>query len=214
LIDDFLILGISQTNDLNIIKAAYRKRVKEIHPDIDNEKSSLNKHLLFIQVNQAYERIIGNASNIEKKVIVGINTSNGLVNSKDPAYAYYKTAIRYFQKIHPSSWTKKYNDNIDELDEGKKPEILHLVSDLLKLFPKAYYYFSIVVHDYPNSPWYSDSYEKMGIIEKRTMMYKNILNSFNTWSSVEKDKWNRIDKIIEKTKNMIENDGHRFEWPK
>jgi DnaJ domain len=213
-IDDFQILGIPQTDDLNIIKAAYRKRVKEIHPDIINEKSSLNQHLLFIQINQAYERIISNVQLIDNKVIPKVNTSNGLVNSKDPAYAYYKTAIKYFQKIHPSSWTKKYNDSIEELNEEKKPEVLHLVSDLMNLFPKAYYYFSIVVHDYSSSPWYSDSYEKMGIIEKRTMMYKKILDSFSEWSSVEKEKWKRIDKIIERTNSMIKNDGHRFEWPK
>ena len=208
-------MGISRTNDINILKAAYRKRVKEIHPDIDNEKSSLNKHLLFIQVNQAYERIIGKAVNIENKIVKAPSAdNNGLVNSKGPAYAYYKTAIRYFQKIYPSSWTKKYDDSVKEIDEEKRKEVLHLISNLLRLFPKAYYYFSIVVHDYSSSPWYSDSYEKMSVIEKRTLMYRNILESFNKWSSVERDKWNRIDKIVERTKSMLENARYRFEWPK
>jgi hypothetical protein len=52
------------------------------------------------------------------------------------------------------------------------------VSELVKLFPKAYYYFSLVVHEYPESVWYQDARDKMTLIEERTIMYKKIIESF------------------------------------
>jgi curved DNA-binding protein CbpA len=53
LIDDFTILGIEKTNDIGLIKAAYRKRVKEIHPDICPDNDKFRNHLLFIEINKA-----------------------------------------------------------------------------------------------------------------------------------------------------------------
>ena len=46
-------------------------------------------------------------------------------------------------------------------------------------FPKAYYYFSIVVHEYPESDWAFDAREKLGLIEARIGMYRKILESFD-----------------------------------
>ena len=61
-------------------------------------------------------------------------------------------------------------------------ETLEKVKELVSLFPKAYYYFSIVVHDYPNSVWVNDSKEKMEAIEKRMKIYKKIIESFIAWN--------------------------------
>lgn len=58
------------------------------------------------------------------------------------------------------------------------------VMELIKLFPKAYYYFSIVVHEYPDSPWNADALEKMKLIEDRTRIYMKILESFDAWPNV------------------------------
>lgn len=49
-----------------------------------------------------------------------------------------------------------------------------------------YYYFSLVVNDYPDSPWYSDSVEKMNLIEKRMNTYKKIIVSFSSWNDYKK----------------------------
>jgi outer membrane protein assembly factor BamD (BamD/ComL family) len=54
--------------------------------------------------------------------------------------------------------------------------------ELVGLFPRAYYYFSIVVHEYPKSEWYDDAREKMELIETRIGMYKKIIESFTTWN--------------------------------
>ena len=59
---------------------------------------------------------------------------------------------------------------------------------MVNLFPKAYYYFSIVVHDYPRSVWVNDSKEKMIIIEKRMKTYKKIIESFITWNNSQNNK--------------------------
>jgi outer membrane protein assembly factor BamD (BamD/ComL family) len=50
---------------------------------------------------------------------------------------------------------------------------------LVKLFPRAYYYFSIVVHEYPHSVWFQDAREKMTLIEERTTRYRKIIESFS-----------------------------------
>ncbi len=63
--------------------------------------------------------------------------------------------------------------DIEELEKIKTK-----VKELVKLFPRAYYYFSIVAHEYPDSVWFADAIDKMTIIEERTIMYKKIIESF------------------------------------
>ena len=64
------------------------------------------------------------------------------------------------------------------MKEKELVKIQNKVRNLVKLFPKAYYYFSIVIHEYPDSVWFHDSKEKMSLIEERTVRYKKIIESF------------------------------------
>jgi len=205
LIDDFKILGIEQTKDIEIIKAAYKKRVKSIHPDICPDDVKYKNHLLFIEINKAYKRLIGKKECTNEPVIVTNDNANGIIAHKDPAFAYYKAGIKYFQKVHPSVWTK---NSVEE------SESIHVIRDLVTLLPKAYYYFSIVVFEYSNSIWVADSIEKMETIEKRTRQYKDIIGSFHKWPNVKNEREKRLKEIIERTKELEEIEGKKLEWPK
>jgi hypothetical protein len=107
--------------------------------------------------------------------------ATALARHADPAYVFYKTGVDYFRRIHPSAWNEKRpalqtpipGDSSREQEELKKT-----VAALTRLFPKAYYYFSIVAHEYPESVWSRDARDKMSLIEERTQRYKRIIDSF------------------------------------
>lgn len=104
MISDYQLLGIEETTDIQKIKSAYRKRVKEVHPDNSSEENRYKNHLLFIQINQAYSRLIGKGinRNVQKENLFKQTTSEAVVEHKDPAYVFYKTGMQFFMKIHPS----------------------------------------------------------------------------------------------------------------
>jgi hypothetical protein len=182
---DYDILHIPETKDISIIRKAYRKIVKEIHPDVSDEADLIKNHLLFIQINKAYQRLVGKFGSQDtygvKPFDSGLNSDSALVHHKDPAYAFYKTAMMHYMKIHPSQWTVETKSTLNKpssLREEELERIKDKVRNLVSLFPRAYYYFSIVVNEYPNSVWYQDSKEKMEIIEERIVRYRKIIESF------------------------------------
>lgn len=183
MLSDYAILKIPENSDLKTIKEAYRNIVKEIHPDVS--ENTFEKHILFIQISKAYERLIkkfkNNKTGSIKKKQPAFSGEKSITGHKDPAYVFYKTGMNYFMKIHPSQWQIETQSimekpGLKDLEELEK--IKSKVKDLVKLFPKAYYYFSIVVQEYPESIWFHDAREKMTIIEERTIMYKKIIESF------------------------------------
>jgi hypothetical protein len=185
MISDYQILGIDKTNDIDVIKTAFRKRAKEVHPDNTKEEDQIKNHLLFIQINQAYRRLLGEVALVEKRTntrVESINNKTDLINHRDPAYVYYKMGMSILMKIHPREWNKedsllptrslKNNEN-DRVDQ------LKVVKELFSQFPRAYHYFSTVVHEYPDSLWVYDAMEKMKTIEDRTKQYLKIIESFS-----------------------------------
>jgi hypothetical protein len=184
MLSDFELLGIPETQDGTVIKNAYRRRVKEIHPDIAGKTDPLKNHLLFIQINHAYKRLLNQTkSNRENRVRVdrAATTKNAVTVHKDPAYVFYKTGMKYFMQIHPSQWNLETQRRLNTPIPGKEQDqekIRAKVRELARSFPKAYYYFSMVAHEYPDSLWAADSQAKMTVIEERTLRYKKIIDSF------------------------------------
>ena len=191
---DAQILGIAEGSSLHDVKKAFRKKVKEIHPDTTDIEDALKNHLLFIEINNAYRRLMGKkvfvADNKHKQSVVKAeknigNSPNEIIIYKDPAYVFYKTAMTYYMKIHPSQWnTKKTRQLNNPKTEEEIEEYKEKVRVLANQFPRAYYYFSIVVNEYPDSSWYKDAKEKMMIIEERTKIYKKIIESFSEFMKI------------------------------
>ena len=192
MISDFNILGISETNDITIIKKAFHARAKELHPDVTDDLSKISNYYLFIEVCNAYDRLVKSIKAIPLSTSSKVKTSaysNEIDKHKDPSYVYYKTACKYYELVHPSHWNINQTITINGKTEEEKKlqqKTLDIIKGLVSLFPKAYYYFSIVVHEYPSSVWVNDSKEKMLIIEKRMKTYQSIIESFITWNRTYK----------------------------
>jgi hypothetical protein len=210
MVSDFDVIGIPPTTDLSAIKDAYRRRVMEVHPDHSSEEDAFKNHLRFIQINQAYRRLKASIPSIARNgpkaspaprpkpvftpqaplaeapartAAPGTSTLPAL--HRDPAYVLYKAATRYFEQIHPGKWnldaTRQLNRPFTPEDAQDQEEMRAIVKSLTGLFPKAYYYYSLVVNEHPESVWAPDSLEKMSLIEKRTKLYGKILESFGVW---------------------------------
>ena len=125
MITDCQILGIPETTELAVIKEAYRKRAKELHPDSTANSKSIQNHFLFIEVCKAYQRLIKRSSvkkprNKSNIINNGNEVSNtDLVQHKDQAYIVYKEGMNLFKKIHPSSW----NLSLNSLSPNKSSDI-------------------------------------------------------------------------------------------
>jgi len=187
LLTDYEILGLPETASLAAVRRAYRKRVKEIHPDVTTEADLLKNHLLFIRINKAYERLLvvhGKSDSFAPPADSTVETAKGgagLEAYKDPAYAFYKAGMTQFMKIHPSQWSVETRRVLDKPGPPRMEELERIqekVRNLVRLFPKAYYYFSLVVHEYPHSVWAHDAREKMTRIEEQTLRYRKIIESF------------------------------------
>ncbi|RPJ05118.1 MAG: hypothetical protein EHM28_12760 [Spirochaetaceae bacterium] len=200
------ILGITEGAGQAEIRDAYRKIVKEIHPDVAREKDVLKNHLQFIRVNQAYGRLLKGSARKSRSIQTDKTTRYaeaapvmtgiaGIVRHKDPAYAFYKTAMNCFMKIHPSQWNIDVKQILSNPHPGQKKElemVQEKVRNLVKLFPRAYYYFSIVANEYPESVWCRDASEKMLLIEERTIRYRKIIESFTEHAKTVK----RVNKMF------------------
>jgi curved DNA-binding protein CbpA len=199
MIGDFAILGIEETDEVAAIKKAFRKRAKELHPDLSGEDDPLRRHASFVALCEAYARLLGRdhpAPAAPSRKGAGAAPGGGIPEGRapapysDPAYAFYRPGMRHFMKIHPSQWNLDTRSMLNTKIAGKGEDqeiIKRKVMDLVALFPKAYYYFSLVVHEYPESEWAFDSREKMGKIEERIGRYRRIIESFSSWNVDKKD---------------------------
>jgi hypothetical protein len=218
MISDYKILGIEETKNIDVIKSAYRKRVKEVHPDNTKDDDKLKNHLLFIQINNAYKRII---KTVDERLICNNKTDlykrhgKDIVLHKDPAFAYYKMGMSLFMKIHPNRWNKERTVlpiKTTEKDEQEKIEQQNIVKELMGLFPKAYYYFSIVIHEYPESIWAADAEEKISKIEERTKQYIRIIESFDGYDIIDKERTKRLNEIVKRTKEIARKERGGMKW--
>jgi len=62
---DYQILGIAPGSDPDEIKRAYRKKAKIIHPDVN---PSDNADAQFVQINEAYERLVNDEKQIATEI--------------------------------------------------------------------------------------------------------------------------------------------------
>ena len=208
MISDFQLLGIEETLDIAIIKKAYRARVKQLHPDTTENEKLINNHFLLVEVCKAYQRLLSVApkdaqesgkKDVPRAAMNPSMTSQSVAKHSDPAYVYYKSGITIYNKIHPKEWKKEERSVIATeigTDEKEQREAQQRVIDLVSLFPKAYYYFSVVANEYPESVWVADSIEKMALIEARMIRYKKIIESFSSWKECLAEEKKRYEAML------------------
>jgi hypothetical protein len=95
----------------------------------------------------------------------------GIIPHKDPAYTYYKRGYKIFTRIHPGIWYWAW-------DRTSPTAMAAKVQEVIDLLPLAYYYFNVVVEEYPKSHWFLDSKYKIRKLERLAPIYKKILRSY------------------------------------
>ena len=98
MITDCQILGIPETTDVSLIKEAYRKRAKELHPDCTSNDRNFQNHFFFVEVCKAYQRLITTGDTTQTVVMPPSDKNKSssaacIVRHKDQAYVFYKQGI-------------------------------------------------------------------------------------------------------------------------
>lgn len=168
---DIEVLGIEEPFSLKALKKAYRDKSKSFHPD--RNEDNLASHLAMIRLNLAYSNL---KSQLENEPVYTEKQK-----PDDTAYAIYKDGIQRFQNIHPSRW-KSFSMNLKSLTGASHThsDTPDIIQNLIREMAMAYTSFTHIVNDHENSPWYADSLAKMKEIEKMTVRYIKIKESYET----------------------------------
>ncbi len=167
--NDIQILGLNESFSYEELKKAFRKKSKQLHPD--RNQDNLKSHLAMISLNQAYSNL---QKQLKEKPFLKEEKK-----TKDLAYSIYKNGIQKFQSIHPSKW-KSYSmaGLFDPSAINTHSETPSIIQSLITEMAEAYHSFSIIISEHENTPWYSDSISKMKEIEKLTLRYIRIKESY------------------------------------
>ncbi|MBN1525088.1 MAG: DnaJ domain-containing protein [Spirochaetales bacterium] len=140
-----VLFGISESATLQQVKDAYRKRVKQHHPDqFADDEDKLKQTGILGSINEAYRILLEHYRSFQKK---------------DPAtagsdYNLYKKGLEYYQI---------YFDSFFQLFAKRKVKTANEKTARLK---RAVFYFNKLMQDYPGSEWVNDVKEKLKDIEK------------------------------------------------
>ncbi len=153
------------------LKKAYRTKSKCFHPD--RNEDNLTSHLAMIRLNLAYSNL--------KSQLADNPSCTDEQKPDDTAYSIYKEGIQRFQNIHPSKW-KSFSMDVKSLTgtSHSNAEAPDIIQNLITEMARAYTSFALIVNEHENSPWYADSFAKMKEIEKMTVRYVKIKESYET----------------------------------
>lgn len=192
----YKVLNISPEDNLEQVKKAYRKLMKENHPDFFPEEKQELQKLKTIQINEAYKRILDTFKDKTDKVknpSIKTYTQNETTQKdnktvgfhKDLSYVYYKRGFENFSNA-VNITNRKSGFNIDtnfKMTNSQfskfysEPMAVKKFTDSLRFLRVAETYFSKVVSEYPNSIWVKDSEEKIERIEYFYELYNTILKN-------------------------------------
>jgi len=149
--------------------------IKKYHPDLcaDSYLESMYNEITKILVRKLNEiRAIKNIDN------------NKIKKDKERDYIYYKLGIKYYRNIHPNKFYKRNNDST--LETKKYKELVSILNKIYLSFNLSEYYFNKIISDYPKSPYFSDSTEKIKLLKKLYKSYENIILEENKTINNEK----------------------------
>lgn len=165
--NDYEVLGIKKGSSLKEIRKAYRPRVKKFHPDLVSDENRIIAHMSMIRLNSAYKNLMDLCEQSQESLDV---EKKAPVAERD--YIPYKSGIEIYKNTVESLW---FSEEFDSSDTANIRALKFLIREL----PIAYYHFSIVANQFPESPWVEDAKKKMKTIENMTPRYKKILSQLN-----------------------------------
>lgn len=183
--DPYAVLGLAAGASQADVKAAYRRRAKEEHPDLFAPAERPRQQLRMMELNEAYMQLLADAQDAAADPDSG---SSGHVDPArrsaapypglrvrrgggrgDPSYDLYRQGYEYLGRARALMNPRR---NLDE-DELKRMK-LRSALEALRLTRHAYRYFLNVITGYPTSPWADDALEQMEHIESISKIYQRM----------------------------------------
>lgn len=184
-------LGIQRGANEVEIRKAYRKKVRENHPDLfsDEDKKAFQKEKMIL-LNEAYRLALEASKNeIKKTETITVDDllssikpfkastpsdSTSIAKHKDESYVYYKQGFIHFSNA--VNGIMRIKQRIKSVNKGDASSLKHF-NDSLKYLQQAERYFNRVITDYKESIWYKDSMAKLKKIDRFYHLYKAIINN-------------------------------------
>ena len=165
----------SQTPE--VVKKRYRELVKQNHPDLFPEEKRREQNLILMEINEAYLCLMGNNDAVVKHETETVDSSGTLpVRHKDPAYAWYKSAIDHLNAgNYIFNWSRYATTKHRYHFDVRKSSLLKTAREALEHYRTAYSSFMKVCTGYPGSVWVGDSTDKLDQIEKLNERYTEII---------------------------------------
>ncbi|MCL2271948.1 MAG: hypothetical protein FWC19_03970 [Treponema sp.] len=157
-------------------KREYIKKLKQLikkyHPDLcsNGYLESMYNEITRILVNKLNKIREDNDFEINK------------ITEKD--YLYYKSGIKYYKNIHPNKFYKRNEDSTFKTKTYK--ELVSALNKIYLSFNISEYYFYKIINEYPKSPYFQDSSEKIKLLKKLYKSYENIILEENKTINSEK----------------------------
>lgn len=193
--DPFAVLGIQSGAGREQIKAAYRRRAREEHPDLFPAAQRRRQQLRMMEVNEAYMQLLARdeidaprtpgaaagspgvrATAAEdglepgrrsRPPFAGIRAEKG--GRRDPAYELYHQGYEYLGRAR-ALMNPRRNLSEEELRRMK----LRTALEALRLSEKAYRCFLNVITGYPDSMWSEGALDQLESIERMNKIYQRM----------------------------------------
>jgi curved DNA-binding protein CbpA len=186
------ILGIEPRSGIDELKKAFRRLVRQYHPDPFPESQKQLQESKMRQINEAYARIL---EEYNRRTTKSEKTVSNFTYTNEEA-AQYRSAFNKRIKTNPVgfhndiqyAYYKQGFENYSRAVNGmksieKKTQLrndayyLKRFSNALFYLKKANGYYSKLLEDYPDSIWSYDAYIKIKRIDYFSRFYRKILQN-------------------------------------
>jgi len=204
----YRILDVSESADLDELKAAYHRAAKQSHPDLVPPHDKHAAQLRMMRINEAYMEIMAERMRItsqgrcEEQESAGqteavqrseewprwsrpradtVDPSRAVGKVRDPGYTYYKLGFTYYRRGYTELYSKDPRIIRKQLAELKTYDhyLLTLTISALRYFEQSYRYFAAVIEYAPDSMWVTDARAKLRKLEKFNRIYQRICENLS-----------------------------------